>query len=63
MTFRIVWAKRKDGKWGWRVHVEDGNHKLIFWTQVYKIKASAEHAIALMRAKAATARIVDDTTA
>lgn len=61
LTFRIVKARRKDGLPGCRVRVKDGNNKLIFLTQVYKSKASARNAIALMQAHAASARVVDET--
>ena len=61
MRFKIVWGRRKDGRRGYRVHVKDGNNRLIFGTQVYKYKRSAEHAIALMKANAATAQVVDTT--
>ena len=59
MRFTIVSARRKDGKPGYRVHVQDGNNKLIFWTEVYKLKPSAQTAIALMKEYAASARVID----
>lgn len=61
MRFKIVWGRRRDGSRGYRVHVKDGNNKLIFWTQVYKHKRSALRAIELMQTYARTAEVVDKT--
>ena len=47
---------------GYRAHIRStGNHQLIWWTEVYARKADALHAIRLVKANAATARIVDRT--
>lgn len=54
--FEIVFAEG-----GYRAHVKSTDHKLIWWTQVYKEKRSAEHAIGLLRAYAATAPLIDRT--
>jgi uncharacterized protein YegP (UPF0339 family) len=50
MYFRIVPASG-----GYRAHMYGGNNELVWFTEVYTHRAGAEHAIALMRAHAATA--------
>lgn len=56
MYFEIV---RASG--GYRAHITDQNHELIFWTEVYTTKASAKHACELVQAGARTAPIYDRT--
>lgn len=46
---------------GFRAHIKDQNHKLIFWTQVYTTKANAKHACELVQMGARTAPIYDRT--
>jgi uncharacterized protein YegP (UPF0339 family) len=49
---------------GYRSHVKStGNHRLIWWTQVYDRKADAEHAIGLLRLYAASAPLYDHARA
>lgn len=56
MYFEIV---RASG--GYRAHIKDQNHKLIFWTEVYATKANAIHACRLVQIGAANAPIYDRT--
>lgn len=46
---------------GYRAHIKDANHKLIWWTEVYVTKANARHACDLVKAYAANAPIYDRT--
>jgi uncharacterized protein YegP (UPF0339 family) len=45
---------------GYRAHIYGGNHKLVFWTEVYDSKAGAENAIEMVKAGAATALTYDN---
>jgi uncharacterized protein YegP (UPF0339 family) len=56
MYFEIVSASG-----GYRAHIKDQNHKLIFWTEVYSTKANARHACELVKANALGAPIHDRT--
>src|SRR5437764_1350818 len=56
MYFEIV---RASG--GYRAHIRGRNHELIFWTEVYATKASARHAINLVKDYATNAQIYDRT--
>ena len=56
MYFEIVSASG-----GYRAHIKDQNHKLIFWTEVYTTKQGARHACELVQVGAATAPILDRT--
>ena len=52
MYFQIVPASG-----GYRVHIKDANHRLIFWTEVYVSQAGARHAAQLVKAHAGAAPI------
>jgi uncharacterized protein YegP (UPF0339 family) len=57
MRFRVVPASG-----GWRVHYQDAkNGKTILWSQVYKNAPDARLAVALTKAWAKTATVVDDS--
>lgn len=56
MYFEIVAASG-----GYRAHMKDGNHRLIWWTEVYVTKANAVHACRLAQAGAPHATIYDRT--
>lgn len=56
MYFEIV---RASG--GYRAHIKGGNNELIFWTEVYTTKASAQHAIDVVKLNAASAPVYDRT--
>ena len=56
MYFEIVAASG-----GYRAHIKGGNNELIFWTEVYTTKASARHAIDVVKGFAANALIYDRT--
>jgi uncharacterized protein YegP (UPF0339 family) len=45
---------------GFRAHAYGDNHRLIFWTEVYTQKASAENAIAIMKNGAFSAPVHDN---
>jgi uncharacterized protein YegP (UPF0339 family) len=42
---------------GWRARFYGGNGELMWWTEVYTSKQSAQNAIAVVKANAATAPI------
>jgi uncharacterized protein YegP (UPF0339 family) len=42
---------------GWRARFYGGNGELMFWTETYTTKASAENAVAVLKANAASAPI------
>lgn len=44
---------------GYRAHIYGGNHRLVFWTEVYEDRAGAENAINMVKAGAAGASIYD----
>lgn len=44
---------------GYRAHAYGANHQLVFWTEVYTTKASAQNAINIMKSGAATAPVYD----
>lgn len=46
---------------GYRAHIYGGNHELVFWTEVYTTKASAENAINMVKAGAYNAPVYDRT--
>jgi uncharacterized protein YegP (UPF0339 family) len=46
---------------GYRGHIKSANHELVFWTQVYTTKQSANHACELVKVYAGSANIVDRT--
>jgi uncharacterized protein YegP (UPF0339 family) len=46
---------------GYHARIKDGNHRIIFSTQVYTTKQSAIHACELVKAGAAAAPIYDKT--
>lgn len=54
MYFTIVSASG-----GYRAHIYGGNGELVFWTEVYTTKASAQNAINMVQAGAATALVYD----
>jgi len=54
MYFEIVAASG-----GFRGHIKDANHKLIWWTEVYTRKENAVAACALVKTFAADAPIKD----
>jgi uncharacterized protein YegP (UPF0339 family) len=56
MYFTIV---RASG--GYRAHLYGGNNELVFWTEVYTTKASAQHAINITQTNARTAPVYDRT--
>jgi uncharacterized protein YegP (UPF0339 family) len=57
-----VWFAIVDRSGGYRALCKsEGNNELIWWTEVYKSKASAQHAIDLMQANAASAKVYDLT--
>jgi uncharacterized protein YegP (UPF0339 family) len=56
MYFEIVSASG-----GYRAHIRGGNNELMFWTEVYTTKASARHAIDVVKAYAKDAPIYDRT--
>ena len=56
MFFRIVTATG-----GYRAQIVGGNGELMFWTEIYTTKASAQHAIDVVKAGAATAEVKDET--
>jgi uncharacterized protein YegP (UPF0339 family) len=55
MYFEIVTASG-----GYRARIKGGNNEIMFESEVYKSKSSAEHAIDVVKAEAATARVDDD---
>jgi uncharacterized protein YegP (UPF0339 family) len=57
MFFEIVKAAG-----GYRAHIKGGNGELMFWTEVYTTKASARHAIDVVKASAKDALVYDRTT-
>jgi len=44
---------------GYRAHAYGANHELVWWTEVYAAKASAQNAINMLKAGAATAPVYD----
>jgi uncharacterized protein YegP (UPF0339 family) len=44
---------------GYRAHIYGGNHELVFWTEVYPAKATAQNAINMVKAGAASAPVYD----
>ena len=56
MYFEIVLASG-----GYRAHIKDQNHRLIFWTEVYTTKRNAVHACELVQAGARSVPIYDRT--
>lgn len=46
---------------GFRAHIYGGNNQLVFWTEVYTTKASAQNAIDMVKAGAASALTYDRT--
>jgi len=56
MYFEIVKASG-----GFRARIKGGNNEIMFETEVYNSKSSAEHAIDVVQKNAATARVDDDT--
>ena len=44
---------------GVRVHFWGDNGELVWWTETYTRKAGAQHAIALMKAYAPSASVID----
>lgn len=54
MKIKIVTARG-----GYRVHLVGGNGELVFWTEVYSTKQSAQRAAAWVKANAAGAPILD----
>lgn len=44
---------------GYRAHIYGGNNELVFWTEVYTTKASAQNAINMVQAGAASALTYD----
>ena len=44
---------------GYRAHIYGGNHQLVFWTEVYTTKASAENAINMVKTGAYSAKVYD----
>ena len=60
MTTNPIYFEIVGASGGYRGHVKDrGNHKLIWWTQVYARKEDAKYAIDLLRAHASTAPVYD----
>jgi uncharacterized protein YegP (UPF0339 family) len=47
----------KPASGGWRARFYGGNGELMWWTEVYVSKQSAQHAVAVLKAHAATAPI------
>lgn len=56
MYFAIVPASG-----GYRVRIRGNNRETMFLSEVYTTKASARHAIAVVKAGAATASVIDAT--
>jgi uncharacterized protein YegP (UPF0339 family) len=56
MYFEIVTASG-----GYRARIKGGNNELMFLTEVYTTKASAQNAINVVKANAATAVVYDRT--
>ena len=46
---------------GFRAHIYGGNHELMFWTEVYTSKASAQNAIDVVKNGAWNAPVYDRT--
>ncbi|MFL5886319.1 MAG: YegP family protein [Thermoleophilaceae bacterium] len=46
---------------GYRAQIRGGNHEIMFWTEVYTTKASAQHAIDVVKASAYNASVYDQT--
>jgi uncharacterized protein YegP (UPF0339 family) len=44
---------------GYRAHAYGNNHELVWWTEVYTRKASAEHAISIIKTYAPSAPVYD----
>lgn len=44
MYFKIVTASG-----GYRAHIYGGNHELVWWTEVYTSRASAQNAIDMVK--------------
>jgi uncharacterized protein YegP (UPF0339 family) len=44
---------------GYRAHIYGGNNQLVFWTEVYTTKASAENAINMVKNGAYSATVYD----
>lgn len=59
MTPRFVIQKGRSG--GYHVQFKGSNGEIVFWTESYTTKQSAERAIAFARQHAATAPIADLT--
>ncbi len=45
---------------GYRAHLYGDNHKLVFWTEVYPRKASAQNAIDMVKSGAWSAKVYDN---
>lgn len=56
MYFEIVNASG-----GYRARIKGGNNEIMFVTEVYTSKASAQNAINVVKANAATATVYDRT--
>lgn len=54
MYFAIVSASG-----GYRVRIRGGNNETMFLSEVYTTKASARHAIEVVKANARTASVID----
>ena len=56
MYFEIVTASG-----GYRARIKGGNNEIMFVSEVYTTKASAQNAIDVVKAGAASARVEDET--
>lgn len=56
MYFEIVTASG-----GFRAHAKGDNHELVWWTEVYTAKASAQNAINMLKNGASGANTQDET--
>lgn len=56
MYFEIVPASG-----GYRAHIKGGNNELMFWTEVYTTKQSAQNAIDVVKSGAFSATVYDRT--
>lgn len=56
MYFEIV-----PRKGGFRALLKGNNHELVWWTEIYPRKSSAQHAIDLAKAYSPSAKVYDRT--
>jgi uncharacterized protein YegP (UPF0339 family) len=55
MSTRTPYFKIKSASGGFRAYFYGGNGELVWWTEIYKSKQSAEQAVSFAKANAASA--------